>query len=190
MLVRIFVMLLLAMSSAVWAVTPRIVAGGSTTSVLEQDSTAWGVGSIAGYWPGALQPTRLFPAINDAIQINTDGSDYVLRSNGELWAVGNNNNGMIGDGYDDIVLRPWGKNALPMIYINDGTGNFALVDTSKFPMPPDAFRATSPIYADIDGDGIRDLIYWPLTGVDGSSSTIQYQILKGQRNINQSTDLK
>jgi hypothetical protein len=90
------------------------------------------------------------------------------------------------DGFEDIVLMPWGKNALPKIYVNDGAGNFNLVNSANWPAPATEFRDTSPIYVDIDGDGIRDMVTWPLTAVDGSPARIQYQIFKGLRNISSS----
>ena len=94
-----------------------------------------------------------------------------------------------GDGYDDIVVMPWGRSAVPIIYINDGIGNFNLVDTIKLPLPSTDFQDSTMIYADIDGDGIRDLLYWSLTSLSGNPSQVRYQIYKGQRNIN-ATDMK
>src|ERR1035437_1279142 len=79
------------------AVTPQIAAGTGSTAVLKQDGTMWGVGQITGYYP-AMQPARLFPAIADATKISTAGADYALRANGELWAVGRNEQGQTGDG--------------------------------------------------------------------------------------------
>lgn len=94
-----------------------------------------------------------------------------------------------GDGYDDIVVMPWGHNAVPIIYINDGTGAFNLVDTTKLPMPSSDFQDATMIYTDIDGDGSRDLLYWPSTSLSGNPAKVQYQLYKGQRNIN-SSDMK
>ncbi len=87
------------------------------------------------------------------------------------------------DGYDDIVVMPWGRSALPIIYINDGLGNFNLVDTTKLPIPSTEFTDSTMIYTDIDGDGNRDLLYWPLTKLNGNPTNVRYQLYKGQRNI-------
>ena len=78
------------------AVTPQIAAGVSSTAVLKQDGTVWGVGFIDRYFPGAMQPTRMFPGIADATSISLPGSQYVLRANGELWVVGANYVGTTG----------------------------------------------------------------------------------------------
>lgn len=96
---------------------------------------------------------------------------------------------MNGDGYDDIVVMPWGRNAVPIIYINNGNGNFNLVDTTKLPLPSIEFTDSTMIYTDIDGDGIRDLLYWPSTKLNGNPAKVQYQLYKGQRNISAS-DMK
>jgi hypothetical protein len=94
-----------------------------------------------------------------------------------------------GDGSDDILVMPWGANAVPIVYLNDGSGNFSLVDTSKLPLPSTSFQDASMIYVDITGDGIRDLLYWPLTALSGNPSKVQYQIFKGLRAAN-ATDKK
>jgi hypothetical protein len=93
------------------------------------------------------------------------------------------------DGSDDILVMPWGANAIPIVYLNDGAGNFSLVDTSKLPVPSTDFREATMLYVDINGDGIRDLLYWPLTALSGNPSKVQYQIFKGLRAAN-ATDYK
>ena len=85
---RIIIAWLLCMPLTVIAVTPQISAGVASTAMLKQDGTVWGVGNISGYWPGALQPARLFSSISDAVSISSAGADYALRTNGELWASG------------------------------------------------------------------------------------------------------
>jgi len=96
---------------------------------------------------------------------------------------------MNGDGADDIVVMPWGANALPIVYLNDGAGNFNLVDTSKLPLPSTSFQDATMLYVDLNGDGVRDLLYWPLTSLSGSPSKVQYQLFKGLRTVLQ-TDKK
>jgi hypothetical protein len=94
-----------------------------------------------------------------------------------------------GDGADDIIAMPWGANAVPIVYLNDGAGNFSSVDTSKLPVPSTDFSAASMLYVDITGDGVRDLLYWPLTSLTGNPTKVQYQLFKGLRAAN-TTDKK
>jgi len=86
-----------------------------------------------------------------------------------------------GDGYDDILITSLGKGALPIVYLNDGLGNFNLVDTTKLPAPSTDYFDTSMSYVDITGDGIRDLLYWPVNRLTGNPSKVQYQLFKGLR---------
>jgi hypothetical protein len=93
------------------------------------------------------------------------------------------------DGIDDIMVMPWGKGVSPIIYLNDGFGNFQAINQGVFPITASEFTDVTMIYADIDGDGILDLIYWPLNGLHNNPSKVQYQIFKGVRNLRQG-DLK
>ena len=97
------------------------------------------------------------------------------------------------DGYDDIVVEQraaGGTNVSPFIYINDKNGGFALVDTSIFPSASPLNNDTSNMFIDIDGDGISDLMYWAVDGVQNNSTgPIQIQLFRGLRNITAS-DLK
>lgn len=79
------------------AVTPQISAGQGGV-ILRQDGTVWAIGATPGFWPGAMQPVRIFPEINDAVQVNGVGAHYALRANGDLWAMGRNEQGQVGDG--------------------------------------------------------------------------------------------
>ena len=97
------------------------------------------------------------------------------------------------DGYDDIIVEQraaGGTNVSPFIYINDKNGGFALVDTSIFPSASPLNNDTSNMCVDMDGDGISDLMYWAVDGVQNNSNApIQIQLFKGLRNITAS-DLK
>lgn len=88
------------------------------------------------------------------------------------------------DGTDDIIITPIGKNAIPVIYLNDGLGNFSLVDTSKFPSPSSDYFDTSMSFVDIDGNGTKDLLYFPANRLVGNPSKVQYQLYKGKRLLN------
>jgi hypothetical protein len=90
-----------------------------------------------------------------------------------------------GDGYDDIVLSDWQANSIPMIYLNDGTGTFNLVASSKIPGVGSFSQGQAFILTDMDGDGIPDILYYPVVGV--SSGPVKLQMFKGQRRMT-STD--
>ena len=93
------------------------------------------------------------------------------------------------DGFDDIMVMPWGRGVSPIIYLNNGYGNFQAVNQKAFPLTSGEFTDVTMIYADIDGDGILDLIYWPLNGLNNNPPKVQYQIFKGIRKLGVS-DLK
>jgi len=93
-----------------------------------------------------------------------------------------------GDGHDDIVLYTSRNNQTPIIYLNDKAGSFDLVSSASYPASPDYGRngLSNYILADMDSDGINDLIYFPIVGTGGFP--IQIKIHKGLRNIS-STDI-
>lgn len=84
------------------------------------------------------------------------------------------------DGLDDILIRTLD---VPLIYINDGQGKFGKVSTYLMPKAP---MGASHIYVDIDGDGIRDLLYFPIDRWQferGSYNKVQFLLYKGNRAI-------
>ncbi len=93
-----------------------------------------------------------------------------------------------GDGYDDIVLYVSKNNQTPVIYLNDQTGSFDLVSSSSYAVSPDfgSQGLSNYIVADVNNDGIKDLIYFPIVGTAGS--TMRLQLYKGLRALN-STDI-
>ena len=114
---------------------------------------------------------------NAVLKINNEQSDTSL--------LQLNCGDVNGDGYDDVTILPWGVTARPMVYLNNGFGDFNLVDYTKFPSPPLDYRSGAIIYADIDGDGINDLLQWALTGVTNKPQPVQYKLYKGKRTIQQ-----
>lgn len=84
------------------------------------------------------------------------------------------------DGYDDIVITDWRRGTKPVIYINDKKGGFTAVKDSVYTVPEQGFDTF--IYVDLDGDGIRDLLHWPIIGIWGITK-VQFQIFKGQRHL-------
>ena len=100
-----------------------------------------------------------------------------------------------GDGYDDIVLFAstyrcpaglCGREVL--VYLNDGQGDFSLVDPRVFPeAPPEFADLRNYVFADVNGDGIPDLVYFPIVGVAGQPNRLRVHM--GLRPM-QSRDLK
>lgn len=88
-----------------------------------------------------------------------------------------------GDGLDDIFIRTTGT---PILYINDGKGNFKKVMSNLMPA---AIRGASHIYVDIDGDGVKDMLFFPIDRWQfdlGNYNTVQYKLYKGKRNVKSS----
>jgi len=88
-----------------------------------------------------------------------------------------------GDGYDDIVLTaPFGP---PIIYINNKIGNFNRINPVNIPNIRYYAWGESFIYDDIDGDGILDIIRFPVYGLDPKwgNAPIKYRIYRGNRAI-------
>ena len=87
----------------------------------------------------------------------------------------------------------------PAILMNDGNGNYNRVNTKWFPRPG---NGTSYVYEDMNGDGIRDLLYFPLSGYTGhdtdngvlpyghliQANSVTYHLYVGKRKI-KTTDM-
>lgn len=89
-----------------------------------------------------------------------------------------------GDGLDDIFIRTTGT---PILYINDGNGNFKKVKSNLMPA---AIRGASHIYVDIDGDGVKDVLFFPIDRWQfawretNTYTKVQFQLYKGVKAIN------
>lgn len=92
-----------------------------------------------------------------------------------------------GDGNRDVLIFPGDdvkERARPHVYLNISKDSFAAVDRSFFPTPIPEMRFATALYQDIDGDGFRDLVYWPLNInriVAGQS--LRFPLHKGRRNV-------
>ena len=86
-----------------------------------------------------------------------------------------------GDGYDDIVISSGGSGdaGKPYIYINDKKNGFKLIDRALIPAPPKHFSGAASFVKDIDGDGISDLIYWPLNLDFTNLKAVNFLLYKG-----------
>lgn len=90
------------------------------------------------------------------------------------------------DGYQDILMYATAtkRPRLPVIYVNDGTGGFDRVKDAALPLAPSSPGFYNYVIEDLDGDGIRDLLYFPINGEKGKP--IQIRIHRGLRAINKS----
>lgn len=89
-----------------------------------------------------------------------------------------------GDGYDDIMIQDWRPKSYPMIYLNDKSGQFNKVNTDNIPGINQYNRGQSYIYEDINGDGIKDLLYFPIAGLNNPVfNSVKLLLYKGNRNL-------
>lgn len=88
------------------------------------------------------------------------------------------------DGYQDILIYASKRDKLPVIYLNDGTGAFDRIKESVLPSPLGTMGLQNYILEDVDGDGIRDLVYFPIVGDQGQE--LRVRIHKGLRQMKRS----
>ncbi len=86
------------------------------------------------------------------------------------------------DGLQDVFIRNLGN---PILMLNDGNNGLKQVKSSVIPSNPNPSRYTY-LYEDMDGDGVKDLIYIPLGGQstfdnNWSYSGFQIKMYKGLR---------
>jgi hypothetical protein len=93
------------------------------------------------------------------------------------------------DGYDDIFVNNWGDGAKPLLYLNDFKGGFALVDQRRLPPAPIDYTGSVALFEDLDGDGVRDMLYFPALGFKSSTKAAQFRLYKGLRPLGE-LDLK
>ena len=88
------------------------------------------------------------------------------------------------DGRDDIVVATWGYDTHPHVYINTGEDNFSLLRESVWPPMSESLKNSQPVYGDVNGDGLPDIIYFSGASVRESASTeIRYEIFLAKRHI-------
>jgi hypothetical protein len=86
------------------------------------------------------------------------------------------------DGLQDVFIRNLGN---PILMLNDGSDGFKQIKSSAIPSNPNSSRYTY-LYEDMDGDGVKDLIYIPLGGqstfdTNWSYNGFQIKMYKGLR---------
>lgn len=89
------------------------------------------------------------------------------------------------DGYDDVTVHDWRAKTEPIIYVNNKNGTMSRVDPSKIPGKNLFASSQTYIYEDVNNDGIRDLIYWPIAGF-GSQDNLALKVYYGNRQIKDS----
>ena len=78
-----------------------------------------------------------------------------------------------GDGLSDLVGYPVnGTNGQPVVYLNNGEGQLIRIVQSTFPMAPACYGGAASRMADLDGDGISDLIIFRTGPTGGASCSI------------------
>lgn len=92
-----------------------------------------------------------------------------------------------GDGNRDILILPGDEKkekAKPHVYLHVAKDTYAAVNRSVFPQAIAQIRFATALYQDIDGDGFRDLVYWPLNiNRISAGQSLQLPLNKGRRNI-------
>ena len=91
-----------------------------------------------------------------------------------------------GDGHQDLVLYSYQTNGLPIVYLNDGTGELVRVVDSALPQAtsPDFVEAQAQ-FIDLENKGYDDCIFTPGPGysVTYFGTNPQYQVFIAQRPI-------
>jgi hypothetical protein len=87
-----------------------------------------------------------------------------------------------GDGIDDMFISNWGVGQKPNIYLNSPDNTFSLVDPRLIPIQSTSNNGSIALYEDMDGDGIKDLVYVPQNGIRQANSA-KFQIFKGLRKL-------
>lgn len=85
------------------------------------------------------------------------------------------------DGQQDIVVTRWadGRAVAPYVFLA-GVGGFSLVSNDKLPTSPSSYHGVASYVVDIDGDGLADVIYYPLLGMTtGYTGATTPKLFKG-----------
>jgi hypothetical protein len=94
-----------------------------------------------------------------------------------------------GDDYQDVVINLQGSNiyktiGTPVFYINNKNGQLIQTTVADLPQPPqneNGWGDSNSAYEDINGDGIKDLLYFTSYGFN--LTDYQVQIYYGKRNV-------
>ena len=91
-----------------------------------------------------------------------------------------------GDGVDDIEVvtagGEWGGvTDPPMVYLNNGSGQFKRVGRSAFPTTGQWLQSAVMLYEDFDGDGVRDAFFFSAAMSPGANRPMSFPLFKGLR---------
>lgn len=90
------------------------------------------------------------------------------------------NKDLNGDGFDDLTTYPYINGAKPRVYLNNKNGRLNLITDKRFP-DLELGANWSSVFADVDGDGINDLIFFPGNGCNANTSQTKFLLYKGRR---------
>lgn len=83
------------------------------------------------------------------------------------------------DEYEDLITYPFGYDAKPKVFLNNHEGKLELLNGNRFPDNNFEIYGYTSTFADIDGDGIYDLVIWNGNG----TGSHQFLLYKGRRNL-------
>lgn len=89
---------------------------------------------------------------------------------------------LTGDGQSDLFISNWGTGEKPDIYVSQSSGDFALVDPLKIPAASHQFDGAHAIYQDLDGDGIKDMLY-VVRAPNANAVSLRLQVFRGLRGV-------
>jgi hypothetical protein len=64
-----------------------------------------------------------------------------------------------------FAFIPWGDGAKPRLFVESANGVYVEINPALIPDPEAALGTTASTTADLNGDGISDILFWNLTGV-------------------------
>lgn len=139
-----------------------------------------------GYQGGTVSESGL-NVFNGLIGFDTSGNTFThlssLFTNLETNYTGNffDCKDINGDGYQDVAVYPNRNGGTPILYINNKQSQLVHYDTSSFPAAPSSFGTASSLLYDFNGDGVKDLLYFPKNF--SSSGSNAFKLYTGIRNL-------
>lgn len=85
------------------------------------------------------------------------------------------------DGFMDLVGYPLTRQGQPVVYLNNGAGQLVRFSSSEFPVPPSCYGDTGTRLADLNGDGIQDLIMFRSGPTAGSCNVPPILVYYGKK---------